>query len=458
MATTTKINGVWHTSNNIGGGSQGEHPYLSLERLCPYLYKVTFDAIPQDNGNNAPVGGGCSSYVRNGKLYRNFDFKYDNAASFIVRTKDFEGMAMLTGLNDGQMDDALIAQLPYRMVDGRNNEGIMVSVHLLFNDWEYTGAGQKSIPMTRLPFEVLSRVKSMATIGTDLADVLGNLNVTIGMGDYLLQCLVTDGTTTYAIIPPDTDNSAYALINATAYPKMSNFRYVARAEVSRYDMDLQDRPTGIERYNLMPCELSDLRFTKAYETADRLSEFIGLHGTTKESTDAELEAIYEDARSLYLDRERDGQTWQTMHSVVYGNKMESLFIQEDWADDILDGGDYIEKPSSFTPGHLAALDSDGNLEDGETGLDASKKYGRMNGQWVEISGGGSGTSDFDELTNRPKYNGTAMTHSTDIPAVPTISTAIEADKTSDAKTTSPKAVYDFVDGLVGDIVTLLAAI
>ena len=338
MATTTKINGVWHTSNNIGGGSQGEHPYLSLERLCPYLYKVTFDAIPQDNGNNAPVGGGCSSYVRNGKLYRNFDFKYDNAASFIVRTKDFEGMAMLTGLNDGQMDDALIAQLPYRMVDGRNNEGIMVSVHLLFNDWEYTGAGQKSIPMTRLPFEVLSRVKSMATIGTDLADVLGNLSVGEAMGDYLLQVLVTDGTTTYAVIPPTSDNQSYELVNATSYPKMSNFRYVARAEVSRYDMDLQTRPTGIERFNAMPCPLEDLRFTLAYEEPDRLSEFIGIDGTTKDSSDAELEAIYELARAEYLVRQRDGVTWQTMHSVVYGEKMEALFIQEDWSRNLVSAG------------------------------------------------------------------------------------------------------------------------
>ena len=34
-------------------------------------------------------------------------------------------------------------------------------------------------------------------------------------------------------------------------------------------------------------------------------------------------------------------------------------------------------------------------------------------------GGGGGTSNFDELTNRPKYNGSAITSETNIPEVKT---------------------------------------
>lgn len=33
--------------------------------------------------------------------------------------------------------------------------------------------------------------------------------------------------------------------------------------------------------------------------------------------------------------------------------------------------------------------------------------------------GGGGTSDFDELTNRPKYNGSTITSETNIPEVKT---------------------------------------
>jgi len=50
-------------------------------------------------------------------------------------------------------------------------------------------------------------------------------------------------------------------------------------------------------------------------------------------------------------------------------------------------------------------------------------------QNVNVQAGGGGTSDFDLMNNRPSYNGTAMTHSTNIPEVPSISeyTAAEVD-------------------------------
>lgn len=179
---------------------------------------------------------------------------------------------------------------------------------------------------------MLSRVKSMATINTDLSGVLDNLFATEAMGDYLIQCLVTDGTTTYAILPPTSDNQSFVIQNITANPKLTNFRWVNSTTVVR--ADLQTRPTGVERWNAMPCPLAELRFTKAYESNTRLSEFIGIDGTTKSSTDAELEAIYTSARAIFLNRARDGQTWQTMHSVVYGNGMEELWVQENWEDAI----------------------------------------------------------------------------------------------------------------------------
>lgn len=309
-------------------------PYLSLERLRHYLYRITFDALPPDDGGDSTAFGGCSSFVRDGKLYRNLDFNYDNAASFIVRCRDFVGMSFITGLDDGNVTCGLAAQLPYRVSDGRNNHGIMVSTHVLFNDWQWTGAGNRSVSLTRLPFEVLSRVRSMDTIASDLSGVLENLYASEGLlaTGYLLQILVTDGTTTYALLPPAEEGQPYVLQDITSNPKLTNFRWVSRSTVTRSDADIQTRPTGIERFNLMPCDPDDLRFTLAYESPDRLSEFIGLRDTTKDSTDEELASIYADARALYLDRERDGKTWHTMHSVVYGDWMEELYIQEDWND------------------------------------------------------------------------------------------------------------------------------
>ena len=338
--------------HNVMKGDSGRHPYLSLERLRHYLYRVTFDSLPEDNGGNGPVGGGCSSYVADGKLYTNLDWGYDNTAEFIVRTRDFEGISFVGGLDDGRMNDSLIAQLPYRVRDGINNYGIKVSTHVLFNDWAWTGCGEKSINLTRLPFLILSRVKSMATIAQDLAGVLDNVFAPDGLlaMDYLIQFIVTDGITTYALLPPTSEGESYVVQDITAYPKITNFRWAGGDTVQR--VDLQTRPTGVERYNMMPCSLEDLRFTKCYEAPDRLSEFIGLRETTKDSTDGQLEAIYEDARELYLDRERDGKTWQTMHSVVYGsNRMEALWIQEKWIDNIV--------PQSFNPKDIPGYSEDG---------------------------------------------------------------------------------------------------
>ena len=53
---------------------------------------------------------------------------------------------------------------------------------------------------------------------------------------------------------------------------------------------------------------------------------------------------------------------------------------------------------------------------------------------MDGTGGGGGTSDFDALSNRPKYNGTAMTHGTDIPEVKTATWDGKQDAISDLST------------------------
>lgn len=375
-------------------GKQETLPYLSLERLRPYLYRVTFDSLPEDDGGDSPVTGGCSSYVANGKLYTNLDWDYDNTASFIVRTKDFEGQSMVGGLDDGSLNYELIAQLPYRVHRGINNHGIKVAAHILYNDWGWSGCGDKSISLTRLPFLVLSRVKSMATIASDLNGVLDNLHCPEGlvaMG-YLLQLIVTDGTATYVLMPPTSEGQPYVLQDITACPKLANFRWVASDQVERGD--LQTRPTGVERWNMMPCPLEDLRFTKAYEAPTRLSEFIGLRGTTKDSTDAQLEAIYDDARVEYLRRQRDGMTWQTMESAIYGDKLESLYIQENWDDNCIasSGGgdvtkDYVDsavaRVESEIPTRTSELENDSDFI-GDAPND-NEIWGRKNKRWEKTA-------------------------------------------------------------------------
>ena len=387
------INGVTLEGDKTGEelGLENRHSYLSIERLRKYLYRVTFDALPEDNGSESPVVGGCSSYVKDGKLYSNYDWNYDNTASFIVRTRDFEGQSMVEGLTDGNLNEELIAQLPYRIHRGVNNHGIKVATHILYNDWGWTGVGERNIKLTRLPFLILTKVKSMATIAQDLSGVIDNLYCPEGLAalGYLLQVLVTDGTTTYAILPPTSEGRSFVLQNITSNPKLANFRWVARSEVSRTDGDIQTRPTGIERFNMMPCPLEDLRFTKAYESPDRLSEFIGLRGTTKESSEAQLLELYNLARTEYLRRARDGKTWQTVESAVYGAGMESLWIQENWSENALEGvsKEYVDseiaRVEEEIPTKVSELENDADyISDAPSD---NEIWGRENKQWKEAA-------------------------------------------------------------------------
>lgn len=55
------------------------------------------------------------------------------------------------------------------------------------------------------------------------------------------------------------------------------------------------------------------------------------------------------------------------------------------------------------------------------------KYLKSDGTWAEVQGGGGGTNNFNQLTNRPKYDSTTMTGDTNIPKVPTATSELTND-------------------------------
>lgn len=309
-------------------------PFLSLKRLAGYLYEMTFDKLPDYLNQNKISAFGCTSYVKDGKLYRNLDWNYGKTAEFKLLFKDVEGMGFIDGLNDGELEGKadILGQLPYRICDGCNISGIMVSTHVLFNDFNFKGTGSKSAPITLLPFKVLTTMTNVNTLSPEVNELLNNIKVSEG-ADLLIQVLVTNGVTT-KLFTPKSDGSGYEYIDISSNPKVTNFKWVNRKIVQRTDSDIQKRPTGIERWNQLEDEnisLEKLRFTLAYESSNRLSEFIGVNGTTKESSDADLMNIYNKAHEKYLKRTRNNELWQTVHSVIYSsNGFEKLNIQENY--------------------------------------------------------------------------------------------------------------------------------
>ncbi len=330
------------TTFEYGGGA--ELPFLSCERLGAYLYKITFDSIPDYVPADNFAIGACSTFVRDGKMHRSFDLTYDEGAEFWVKTKDFEGIARIDGVDDGNLNFDLLGQTPYCLADGVNTSGIMVSEHVLYNDFGFAGTGDKSNDMTLLPYTILTKAKSINDLNTnaEISDFLANMNIPPALAEkgYTLHWLVSDGSITFNITPK-ADGSAYELVDISTLPKITNFKWLNKANLRRNDSDIQTHPTGVERWNEIGANttLADLRFTKCYESTARLSEFIGESGTTKDSTDAELEAIYDIAHQQYLTRTRNGATWQSVHAAIYGaSGIESLFVQENYEHDFIEQG------------------------------------------------------------------------------------------------------------------------
>lgn len=314
-------------------------PYSSLERMWNYLYKVTFNTIPNRDDSVNSLLWACSSYVEEGKLHRNFDWHYDNRASFLVITKDFKGIWAVQWLDDSNLNNNLIAQLPYHLADWINNNWIMISEHVLYNDWQWNWSWTKTIPLTEVPYRVLTTLTSMDNIETELADIINNLKVpeALAEAEYLLQYVITDWETTYALLPPTSSTWSYVLQDISSNPKLTNFRWVNQSTVVR--TELQTRPTWVERYNLMPCDMSDIAYTKMYETPNYLSEFIGMNWTTKDSSDEELLVQYNIAKAEYDRRTRNWLTRQTVHSIVYSKKwIEHLYVQENFEYDYASTG------------------------------------------------------------------------------------------------------------------------
>lgn len=362
---------------NQGSGTIQTFDYLSLERLNEYLYKATFDVVPDYIPTNNINTGACTSFVKDGKLYRNFDWKYDDRATFIVRTKDFEGIAYIDGLNgNDKLNLSLVEQLPYHITDGCNNYGIRVSEHVLFNDFDYVGSGDN--PIQLIPYKILTECESLDYLeGTEFQNYIANLSIPtlLTEAEYLLHFIVTDGTDTYYVGPSE---DGYEVIDITDNPKLTNFKWVDRETVNRTDSDLQDRPTGIERWNLINNSLDDLYFTEAYVAPNRLSEFIGINGTTKDSTDEELESIYDTAHQAYLERTRNGYTWQTVHSVIYDDKgIIVLYTQEDFhkayssADTI--PNEYVHYVAKLNQDYYRFTRSDNT----EVNIDLSRKQNKL---------------------------------------------------------------------------------
>ena len=356
-----------------------EIPYTNLEKLNNYLYKAEYDSLQKyiPDKYDKPLGS-CTSYIKDGKLYRNYDYYYDDTIEFWVDAYNFKtltyfkGMSYISRLYQGLMTNELLGQMPYHLVDGTNDAGIMMSTHLVYNDMGYVSKAD-GIPATKLVYEVVSQYRDIESIVEDLNN--SNLKIPTSFDDYIPIYLISDGTKTYCYAPL-ADGSKYQCIDITTQPKLTNFvPYTLQDEdVKLTDTWLQNRPNGIYRYNHTTDGLERNKYTDIYTNTDKYDDFIGVDNTTKSSPEATLKEIQSRYKTYFEDRYRGDGTWQTLHSIVYGDgEVKHLWIQEDYTKDYI-----MQETTSSTQG-VSVVNAEEESVSGDvlTQYDVNKEFAEI---------------------------------------------------------------------------------
>lgn len=354
---------------------------LAIEKIAPYLYQVNYDDIDYSIGldyceqyhNNI---GACSA-VRNDNYFgRNFDWYYDNCATFVVKckaTKDRHASIGIAGghpsltdevANSGNYNSAY-KYLPFKTFDGINDCGVIIEINVVpTGDKGYT-TGTNPNGQDMCATMIVRYILDYADSAKHAIELLKKLNIYCPISDTLTQeyhWMIADKETTYVV--ELIDNQLKIIEHfVDDKPIMTNFYlfgFDGNTSTAFYKEDnynaeettLTRRSAGIERYDILSEGYADadnkrgminlmksVSYSKAYDTDTSpawYSEFVGDYTSVGygdlsiDSTKAEYEPIFEYISGMYENRQRDGKLWQTVHTSVYDidQKMLWLSVQE----------------------------------------------------------------------------------------------------------------------------------
>lgn len=349
------------------GSENGGYSYRN--KIAPYLYEVWYDGIDYQyayeyfKAEEDTLPGHCSA-IRNGNLYgRNFDWKFDESAEFIVHVprigKRYASVGIagcVAGLTEAFVrsgkESELYRILPFRMMDGINECGLVCNINVVPADYGKQNAIPAAAQDVELSASMIVRyVLDHFSSAREAVQFLQNhakiyFSKAIHDMDYEAHWMIADPNETYIV---EIVNNAVAAIN---HPYMTNFHLYGvqlNADGGVYAPETQDaghnamqtngitgHGSGLERFNLIAEAYSDtatyegmrdmldqLRYTRAYPGATGAAnpvwytEFVG-GDITCASPVSDYAGIMELAGQAYSRRNREtALTWQTVHSVIY---------------------------------------------------------------------------------------------------------------------------------------------
>ena len=354
-------------------------PYENLTQIDEYLFNISYEVLDYNYAKEYfktkyPHYFGCTS-VRKGDYFgRNYDWLYNETATFKVNVKGNGdrfasfGIASLKEITKlfaekviaGEEEDLSIFKiLPFYMLDGINEKGVTASINVVPNN---KGKTVGTVPSVRekeklCVFELIRYILDNFATAKQAVRYLKNY-VSIFTPEtesfnYECHFLVTDEAESYVV----------EFINNELIYTLQDKSYITNFHLEGVEIDPEtntvDKNTvepfgmGVERYDIISAMYEDLetlddmrnlmdvlKYSNTYTLTENTwnTEFVGDytksgHGIlTVQSEASEFEWILEHERTRYAARSRDPEsenfgTWQTVHSSIYDIPRKTLYLK-----------------------------------------------------------------------------------------------------------------------------------
>lgn len=346
-----------------GGGT----PFDDVRKHNTYLYSADYSVLDYEDAKerlkDIVIGSrGCTALNKGGVFARNYDWYYDDTVSFVIRTpkngkrvnasaEEIDdsryatigvagGIPELTTSTVEDYSNEIYKVLPFMLVDGMNEKGVVISTNLVPDTYGKTTHSvaqveeRDFINAIMLPRYILDNFSTAYDSVTYIRDY-----VSVHMPESIqVHYLVSDSEESYVL---EFIGNSVEIIkvgeNEDLPSIITNFHLkgveLVNGHADYFDSNIEDYGQGLERYNIANDAYEsvssvgeaiillqrDLRFTNAYDASMSplwKTEFTGYTSTygdlSIKSPIEDFEGIMEYARELYENRSRyEGRnTWK----------------------------------------------------------------------------------------------------------------------------------------------------
>lgn len=346
---------------------------LDIKKVDNYLYEVTYndydysiaDSVVADVVSSFKPGA-CSCARKGDFVGRNYDWYFDEEATFVIHTPAANGrhatlsVSSLPFITDKEASEKTYSEyytiLPFVTLDGINDCGLVCSMNIIPGDDNVLTTGTNPGAENLFELFALRYLLDYASSVDEAVGLLNKMNIygvrIEGISDYEVHLMLSDATKTVAV--EFIDNK----IVVVPCSVMTNF-FLFGYDGTR--ASLTPHAQGVERYAILENNIDDVstknemielmkkvRFTQYVDLNMPVFWYSDHSGVLKDFGDLTKDDIGETClcgdvsragayaerirleRENYLRGERDSSTWHTLHTSVYSisNRSLTILVQE----------------------------------------------------------------------------------------------------------------------------------